>query len=152
MKPAGVAQHVFAQVDEKHAWREFSKIERVPSLDLEGGVSAEVWLEFADAKMVVRTVHPGEDFWIYTSYCYAENGPLVYCDLVVRTAWGWGYHTEGPVSDGRFQPANERFFETKKNQSIAKPQDADDISDSLKPTIYAIKERLPFWQLLDKDN
>jgi hypothetical protein len=149
MKPAGAAQRVFAQVDEKHAWREFPKIENVPSLDLQGGVSAEVWNE-AGVALLVRTVQPGEDFWIYTKYCFAENGPLVYCDLEVRTAWGWGYHAEGPFTDGRFRPASERFFDTEKNQSIPIPQDTNDISDSLKPTIYADTGRLPFWKLIEK--
>ncbi|HTW78729.1 MAG TPA: hypothetical protein VME23_04190 [Terracidiphilus sp.] len=149
MNPAGPAQRVFAQEDSKHAWAEFRNIESVPSLDLESGISAEVWNE-ADVAILVRTVQPGEDFWIYTEYCFAENGPLVYCDLEVRTAWGWGYHTGGPIADGRFHSANERFFDTKKNQSIPKPHDADDISDSLRPTIYADTGRLPFWELIEK--
>ncbi len=106
--------------------RLFPKIESVPSLDLEGGISAEVWLEADDATLV-RTVEPGHDFWTYTKYCFAQNGALVYCDLEVRTAWGWGYHSEGPVANGRFHSAGERFLETKKDQSIPKPQDADDI-------------------------
>jgi len=149
VNPAGSAQRVFAQVDEKHAWREFLKIEIVPSLDLEGGISAEVWNESSGA-MLVRTVEPGEDFWTYTKYCFAQNGALVYCDFEVRTAWGWGYHAEGPVTDGKFHSASERFLDTKKNQSIPKPQDAGDISDSLKPTVYPDARQLPFWKLMEK--
>ncbi len=149
VNPTGAAQRVFAQIDEKHSWREFAKVESVPSLDLEGGISGEVWNE-ANSIMLVRTAKPGEDFWIYTKYCFAQDGSLVYCELEVRTAWGWGYHAGGPVTDGRFHAVAENFFETEKNQSILKPQSAGDISDSLKPTIYPVAQQLPFWKLLEK--
>ena len=149
MNPKTPAQRVVAKIDAQHDWAGFPKIESVPALDLEGGISAEVWNE-ANGALLVRTVEPGEDFWIYTRYCFDSDGSLVYLGFEVRTAWSWGYSADGPVKGKQFQPSIERFFEPQKEKSIPRPQEADDISGALKPTIYPKVIQLPFFKLLKK--
>ncbi len=93
-------------------------------------------------------VEPGEDFWIYTRYCFDKGGQLERVGLEVRTAWGWGYRLEGPVMKGVLLANSSGFFSIANDKPISKPASADDIPDALKPRLYLTMNKLPFARLL----
>jgi hypothetical protein len=142
------AQRVFAKVDDSEAWREYRSIEDVPALDPNGGISAQLWTGTGGTSFV-RTVEPGEDFWIYTEYCFTKGGQLSRVGFELRTAWGWAYRLESPVENGTIHDASSGFFSTQTEKSIAKPEQADDVSQALRPTLYPQASQLPFSKLLD---
>jgi hypothetical protein len=150
MNPSGPAQRVFAQVDTKHTWAEFKSIEAIPELNLDGGISAQVWKE-PSGSMLVRTVAPGEDFWAYTKSCYSKAGYLDSIEFELHTAWGWYYKAEGPFIMNRFHRATEQFFNSKTDQPlVVSPQEPDDSPGMLIPVLYKRTKMLPFADLLEK--
>jgi len=66
------------------------------------------------------------------------------------TAWGWGYREEGPFAAMKLKPNTSEFFSTKTEQPVSKPEEADDIPEALKPSVYPKKSLLPFFKLLSK--
>jgi hypothetical protein len=142
------AKRVFAKLDDGRAWREYKNLDKVPELTLDGGISAELW-QGAGGSVVIRTVQPGEDFWIYTNYCFAESGELERIRYEIRTAWGWGYRLEGQVTTGTLHGADQLFFKIETGRPIAKPSQADDLAEALKPTLYLRTRFLPFSRLLN---
>jgi hypothetical protein len=142
------AQRVFAKVNDSAVWREYRGIEGVPALDLNGGISAQLWTGTGGTSFV-RVVEPAEDFWIYTEYCFAKGGQLRRVGFELRTAWGWAYRLESPVENGTIHDASSGFFSTQTEKSITKPEQADDVSQALKPTLYPQASQLPFSKLLD---
>jgi hypothetical protein len=149
MNPTYPAPAVYAQVNPDQSWAQYPAIEKVPELDLDGGISAEMWVA-ADGSVLVRTVETGEDFWIYSEYCFATRNRLAYLRLETRTAWGWGYRTEGPVLDRRLHKSSETFFSTSSSHTISRPRQAGEISGALQPKFYWALTDLPFYQLLAK--
>ena len=137
-----------AKVDASEAWREYRSIEDIPALNLNGGISAQLWTGTGGTSFV-RTVEPGEDISIYTEYCFTDRGQLSRVGLEVRTAWGWAYRLESPVENGAIHDPSSGFFSTQTEKSIAKPEQADDVSQALRPTLYPQASQLPFSQLLD---
>jgi len=143
------AQRFFAVPDEQHGWQEYRSIEDVPELELGIGQLARLWAG-PDGNALIRVEEPGEDFSAYTDYCFEKTGGLMQLRFELRTAWGWGYREEGPVVDGALAPRMSEFFGTKNEVEVAKPEDADDIAQALKPHLYTRKARLPFARLLSK--
>ncbi|HEU5351451.1 MAG TPA: hypothetical protein VFU55_07620 [Terracidiphilus sp.] len=119
----------------------------VPELDLGSGESAQYWRDRSGVSYV-NVVAPGEDFWAYTRYCFDKNGNLKALSSEFRTAWGWGFRTEGPVLEGVLHPSRSQFFNVKSGKEIARPADADDVSDAMNPEIYPNIKALPFANLL----
>jgi hypothetical protein len=66
----------------------------------------------------------------------------------VRTAWGWSYRLEGQVVKDALHADSSGFFSTENERPISKPEDASDISEALKPTLYLTTNKLPFARLL----
>jgi hypothetical protein len=150
MDPGAAAQRVFARVDAQHAWTEYKSIESVPSLSLEGGISAQIWPEPKGA-LLVRTVEPGEDFRSYTQSCFSKSSYLVYVKFELRTAWGWYYRAEGPIVMGRFHRSTEQYFDSKTGQAmLVRPQQADDFPSMMIPRLWMRTGQLPFAELLQK--
>ena len=139
------ARRVFAKIDDKNAWREYRSISHVLALD--GGISAQLWLG-TDGRVFVRIAEPGEDFWAYTEYCFNRSGNLVRVNSERRRAWGWNYRLEGPVESGAIHAATSGFFSTQTDKPIPKPEEADDVSQALIPTLYLETKQLPFSKLL----
>jgi hypothetical protein len=143
------AEFVFAKVDDGHTWREYRSVENVRALDLDGGISAQLW-EGQDGSFLVRTVEPGEDFWTNTEYCFNKNGKLDQLRFEVRTAWGWAFRLNGSVEDGAIHEDSTGFFDTTTEKPITRPVGADEVPDALKPTLYLQAKQLPFSKLLLK--
>jgi hypothetical protein len=147
--PEQSAARLFADPDGKHGWREYRNVKDVPELELGVGQFARMWTE-VHGMALIRLEEPGEDFAAYTDYCFDKDGQLVALKFVLRTAWGWGYREEGRVTNGEMAPQMSEFFETKNELAIAKPEQANDIPDALKPRLYVRRTRLPFAKLLSK--
>ncbi len=147
--PKQSAARIFADPDGKHGWREYRNVRDVPELELGIGQFARLWTE-AHGMALIRLEEPGEDFAAYTDYCFDKDSQLVALKFVLRTAWGWGYWEEGPVTNGELAPQTSEFFDTKNELPIARPEQANDIPDALKPRLYVRKNRLPFAKLLPK--
>jgi hypothetical protein len=142
-------QRSFADPDAKNIWREYRSIDAVPQLSNDGGEIALLWAG-GNGDVLVGTKEPGEDFAIFTDYCFDSNGRLIQLRFEVRTAWGWGYRKEGPVLHGTLRPKIAEFFDTITETPVAKPQQAADIPQALKPKLYLRKSQLPFSKLLSK--
>jgi|SRR5450631_802668 hypothetical protein len=141
------ADRVFAQLSGTNAWQEFENIEKVPVLVTDGGISAELWRR-TDGIISVRTVEPGEDFWIYSKYCFTRNGRLDRIAFELRTAWGWGYRLEAAIENGAIRAPSSGFFDTATSKSIPRPEQADDIAEALRPRLYIQTMQLPFSNLI----
>jgi hypothetical protein len=141
-------QHFFADPDGNGKWKEYESLAKVQVND-NGGMSALVWVG-ANGKILVGTDEPGEDFGIYTDYCFDPKGRLIQLRLEVRTAWGWAYQEEGPVSRGTLKPATSKFIGTETGARIDRPAGAEDIPRALRPKLYRRKSELPFFKLLSK--
>jgi hypothetical protein len=147
VNPEVPVKRVFAKVNYNDTWREYRSIDNVPELDLDGGISAQLW-EDTDGSLLIRMVEPGEDFWTYTHYCFAKSGKLARVEFELHTACGWVYRLEAPIESGAIRDASSRFFDTKTKKVIPKPEQADDFSDALKPALYLQIKQLPFSKLL----
>ena len=143
------AQRIFADPDGKHGWREYRNLKDVPEIELGFGASALLWAG-REGDLLIRTEEPGEDFAAYTDYCFDSMGHLVQLRFELRTAWGWGYREEGRIADKKIAPQTSEFFSTKTEEPIAKPEQADDVADALKPHLYTLKSELPFAKLLSR--
>jgi hypothetical protein len=137
----------FAKTSDEDHWREYRNMEAVPDLSMDGAAFAQFWLD-PDGAPSALMVEPGEDFWVYTRYCFNRRGGLDSVGLEVRTAWGWGYRLGGSMMKGRLQPSSSWYFNTENNQRIPRPETADDIADVLKPTLYLETAKLPFAALI----
>jgi len=143
------AQRIFADSDGQHGWREYRSVKDVPELQLGFGQLARFWAGL-NGKALIRLEEPGEDFNAYTDYCFGKTGHLLSLRFELRTAWGWGFREEGPVLNGTLRPRMSEFFNTKDEQPVTRPEQADDVPDALKPQVYVQMSRLPFAQLLSK--
>lgn len=140
-------QRVFAKVDDQQPWKEYKRVEEIPELSLGFCTSAEAWTG-QNHGLLIRTEEPGEDFIAYTEYCFAPGGLLVHLAYELRTAWGWGFRTGGPVVGGAIHTDSKVFFSTDNEKPIPKPEGADDVRDALKPSVYLTLDHLPFSKLL----
>ena len=138
---------VFADAAGKREWRPYSAPVDVPEIKTDAGESALVWTA-GSRRLFVEINQPGEDFVVVSNYCYDKSGALIAFSLDVRTAWGWGYFEQGVVVNGSAEPTVSRFFNTKSEASIAKPLQAADIPEALKPQVYLRKSSLPFAEFL----
>lgn len=141
------AQRLFADPNGKNEWKEYRAINAMPELSNDGGAFARLW-SGTDGNVLIRTDEPGEDFAGYTDYCFDRTGKLIQLRFELRTAWGWGYRTEGPASKGTLAPKMSEFFDTTTDAHVTRPQQADDIPAALKPRVYMKKSNLPFFRLL----
>ncbi len=138
---------MFADPDGKNELKEYRTMDAIPELSNDGGAFARLWTG-TDGKVLIRIEEPGEDFAEYSDYCFDRTGQLIQLRFELRTAWGWGYRTEGPILKGTLAVKMGEFFSTKTEAHIKRPQQADDIPDALKPGICLKKSKLPFFKLL----
>ena len=139
---------IFADSDGK-GWREYKTVKEIPELQLNTGSAAFLW-EGRDGNVLVATQVSGEGFSAYTDYCFDRSRTLVQLRFELRTAWGWGFREEGPFSRGTLKAATSEYFSTETEKAIAKPEEAGDIPEALKPLIYSQEPKLPFFKLLSK--
>ncbi len=144
------AQRIFANPDGKHGWREYQSVKDVPELENDAGEFALLWTGH-NGSILISTQEPGQDYAAYTDYCFDSTGQLVQLWFQLRTAWGWGYREEGAIRKGLLVPQTSEFFDTKTDGHIAKPEQAADIIDALKPRLYLRESKLPFSRLLTKN-
>ena len=131
---------------EKNTWREYRSVKDAPEIQSFGQL-AELWAG-SEGKTFILLEEPSEDWATYTGYCYNKIGQLIALRFEVRTAWDWGYREDGPIVSGILRPQTATFFDTSNDASIEKPEQAAEVADALKPSIYARKSRLPFAKLL----
>ena len=143
------AERIFANPDRKHAWREYRSVKEVPELENDFGEFVQLWTSH-NGNVLITIQAPGEDFASYTNYCFDPGGRLTQLTFQLRTAWGWGYRTEGFVSKGRFAGKTSEFFSTETEKPIPKPDQANSIPRALKPRIFMREAQLPFFKLLPK--
>jgi hypothetical protein len=144
------AHRVFADATGKGRWIEYRSVADAAELNLDDGAIARTWAG-NDGNTLVRIEEPGEDFWIYTDYCYDKDGELSWAGVEVRTAWGWGFREAGPVKDGEIAAEAKEFFDIVKGTTIPKPDSANDVPEALKPRLYLEMAKLPFAKLLEPE-
>jgi hypothetical protein len=144
--PEKSSPRIFANSDRKQGWHEYQNVTDVPALELGMGQFARLWAG-TQGMALVRLEEPGDDFTAYTDYCFEQDGQLIALEFTLRTAWGWGYREEGPVTRGELAPQLSEFFDTTDEAPIKRPEQADNIPDALKPHMYTRKSRLPFANL-----
>jgi hypothetical protein len=137
----------FARTSEQSEWREYANIADVPQLDLDSGISAQFWQPKRGSPSVYL-VEPGEDFWVYTRYCFSGDGELENVSFEIRTPLGWGHRSEGSISGTAFQPISSEFIRTRNGKPISKPAGVSDVPRNIKPTLYFKVSELPFAGLL----
>lgn len=142
------AYRIFADPDGKN-WKEYSK-DSLPELTPDVGASVVLMWVAKDGKTLFSIRDPEEDFSIYTDYCFNSTGDLIQLRYELRTAWGWGYRTEGPVVKSVLESKTSEFFAMSTGAHLEKPDGADDLPWATKPKLYAQKSRLPFFALLKK--
>jgi hypothetical protein len=143
-------QKIVANPDGKQGWREYRNVADVPELDGDsGGTSAVGWIG-GNGDVLISTQEPGQDFAAYTDYCFDSKGQLIQMRYELRTAWGWGYREEGPISKGVLVPQVTEFFDTKTEAPINRPEDAASTRGALTPRLYLQESNLPFFKLLSK--
>jgi hypothetical protein len=138
---------IFARVDDQSVWREFPGAAQAPDVQLDSGMSAQV-VQHKKEIPSVTLVKPGEAYWTYTRYCYAENGQLAEVSFEIRTQLGWGYRVDGTASGGGFSEKSHEFFSTKDEKTIAKPEGVADAPAGLDPHLYMTVSEMPFAALL----
>jgi hypothetical protein len=143
------AQRIFADPDGKRGWHEYQTVSDVPELDSGFGQFAKFWAG-RDGDALISLEEPTEDFIAYTDYCFDKAGRIMRLRFELRTAWGWGYREEGPVVNGALVRQTSEFFSTKDEAKVARPDQANDVADALKPHLYQRKSELPFSTLLSK--
>jgi hypothetical protein len=141
------AQRVFADPTGKGKWTEYRDERDTADINLDEGEVARTWAGMGGGTLV-RIESQGEDFSIYTDYCFDKRGALARARFEVRTAWGWGFREEGPVKGGKIAAERNEFFDIQTNSNIAKPESANDIPEALKPQLYLEMVKLPFAKLL----
>src|ERR1700733_3516264 len=103
---------IFARTSGYGAWHEYRSLDQIPQLKLDSGTTAQV-LQRKKGIPSVTIVEPGEDFWLYTRYCYDDEGQLDGVTIELRTSLGWGHRVEGTVSGNEFNAVRSEFFSTK---------------------------------------
>lgn len=143
------AQRIFSSPDGT-LWREYQNIKDVPEVQPDvGGEFVRLWTGDG-GNTLISLEEPGQDFIAYTDYCFDKTGKLVHLRFELRTAWEWGYRQEARMVKGALAVETSEFFDTKKEQSIKKPEQANDIAAALKPKLYIRKSKLPFSSLLSR--
>ncbi|MFZ1937786.1 MAG: hypothetical protein WBA18_22390 [Terracidiphilus sp.] len=138
---------VFAKADDQSEWREYSNAGQQPDVQLDSGMSAQV-VQHKKEIPSVTIVKPGESYWTYTRYCFADDGHLEGVSFEVRTQLGWGYRVDGTASGGGFGANSHEYFRTKDGKTIEKPEGVADAPTGLAPTMYLSVSQLPFAGLL----
>ena len=139
----------FANFNGEDGWREYKSAKDIPTLELGTGAAAFYWAG-RDGRFLVTLQEPAEDFGAYTHFCFDRSGRLTAMHFELRTAWGWGFREEGLIKQGKLVVKTSEYFETKNDQPIKRPDMADEIPEALKPTLYLVKSKLPFANLLPK--
>lgn len=139
--------HTFAKAGDQDTWREYTTAGLIPELKLDSGMSAQFW-QHKDKGQSVYTVQPGQDFTIYTRYCFSGEGALEQVDFEVRTPLGWGHRIEGSMAGNDFNASAAGFFNLENGKEIPKPRGVGEAPAALKPTIYLKSSDLPFASLL----
>ena len=139
----GKTERIFAHSG-SHAWKEYATAQHVPRRDGTDSDTTIAVKTSSSGRHFVRTVEYGEDSAHYQSSCYDRGGVLRSLHYELRTAWGWGYEDERSFNArGRLIRRSTRFFDTKSNEQIERPSQADDVPEFLKPTVYKNFEALP---------
>lgn len=90
-------------------------------------------------------MYGGEDNSVNEEICFSKSGELRSLHYEMRTAWGWGYEDQKVFGISRMTVQHKkRFFDTASNRTIARPRQADDVPDFLKPETYSSFNTLPF--------
>ena len=137
---------ILAQATDQSSWSEYQNLQDVPDVMLGGGMTASV----VQQKKIrsVTIVKPGQSFWTYTRYCFADDGQLFGVGFEVRTNLGWGYRREGNAVQGGFSAQSHEFFRTKDGKAIPRPEGVADAPLGLQPALYFKVSELPFAALL----
>jgi hypothetical protein len=140
-----IPQQTLADPSGDGAWHEYDKTADIPALA--GGAAAFVWTGVG-GKQFILLQEATEDWDTFTSYCFDPRGRLWRLGYELRTAWGWGFRERGLIASGKLRVETSGFFDTSNERAIPKPESADDIPEALKPDLYLMKSKLPFFKLL----
>jgi hypothetical protein len=140
---AAVTERVFANPGGK-TWNEYATVKKVPRLDGDKGEMTVTVKTSASGHHFVRSIEYGEDNARFQTDCYEQDGRLLSSHYEMRTAWGWGYEEKRTLSSGKKAWSKSvRFFDLKNNQAIQRPEQAGDVPDFTKPSIYNNFDSLP---------
>jgi len=143
------AARIFARASAQSDWSEYRSFKELPELKPESGMYAVYW-QYNRKRSSVYIVEPGQDFWLYTRYCFSREGELEGMDFEIGTTLGWGHRAEGPVANGGFDASHGEFFSTGNGKAIGRPQGVGEIPPAVKPTLYRTIRDLPFALLLNR--
>jgi hypothetical protein len=143
-------ERIFANPGGKK-WAEYRTVKQVPPLDGNSGERMIAVKTSTSGRHFVRFVDYGEDSATYQADCYDEGGALSTLQYDLRTAWGWGYEDVRTFdARGKVLHRSTRFFNTRNNQDIVRPAQADDVPDYFKPKFYKKFEAIPITGVLKK--
>ena len=145
------AERVFANPGGK-TWNEYVTVKQVPRLDGNDDEKMIAVKTSPSGRHFVGFVEYGEDTATYQADCYDEGGALSALHYELRTAWGWGYEDVRTFNaHGKILNRSTRFFDTRNNQDIKRPAQADDVPDYLKPKIYRNFGAIPIAGVLKQE-
>jgi len=128
-------------------WQEYHSLSDLPDLSLDSGVSAQ-FLQHKKGSPSVTIIQPGEDFWLYTRYCFDEEGQLAAMSFELRTSLGWGLRREGTAGGSSFSASPAEFFDTKTGKTVSRPMGVGSVPNGIRPQVYMKLGELPFAPLL----
>jgi hypothetical protein len=138
---------IFAKTNIVSDWREYSSLAQAPSVVLDSGISAELWQDRSKDQSAL-IVEPGQDFTMYTRYCFNGQGRLASVGLEIRTPLGWGHRAQGYISGVDFIETSSEFFNLKNGKALPMPLGVVKVPRALQPVLYLKQSELPFASLL----
>lgn len=138
---------IFAKTNIVSDWREYPSLGQAPSLVLDSGISAELWQDRSKIQSAM-IVEPGQDFTMYTRYCFNGQGRLASVGLEIRTPLGWGHRAQGYISGVDFIETSSQFFNLENGKVIPTPLGVVKVPRALQPVLYLKRSELPFASLL----
>ena len=141
-------EQLFANADGA-GWKKYAKRQDFPEPASEWAEYASAWGRLGSLVAVVME-GAGQDFSSSSYYCYASSGRLLRVEYEFRTAWGWGYWESRSFENDQKKSAQRHFFDTKTEAVIPRPKGADDVHDAMKLDLYAVINKLPFFNLMSR--
>lgn len=138
---------VFAKASGQSDWLEYHSLSALPDLSLDGGMSAQ-FLQQKKRTPSVTVIQPGENFWLYTRYCFDDQGQLATLSFELRTLLGWGLRSGGSAGAGSLSSSPAEFFDMRTGKTISRPAGVSSAPTNVRPTIYMRVSELPFAPLL----
>jgi len=132
-------------------WKEYQNADKVPLGDPDWSEMAFMYRK-SHSSILVTITGSGQDFAVYTSYCFDPAGNLTTLEREFRTAWGWGFAEHRSYHKAGHGTVKSHFFDTKRGQEIPRPSEADYVHEALQTKVFRKLTDLPFSGLIEQEN